>query len=136
MSPSRPDHTPADQRVVLELPTGDRYHLRPRPAELEGYLAPERVPHLKPGIAPIKVQVTHGAAGYVVTLAPDELEALLRHAQLEADALAERPPRPAAENDPARGQGQRDARAHRLGPNADHSPDSGHRGSNPLRRKP
>ena len=70
MSPPKSVHTPADQPVVLELPTGDRYHLHPRPADLEGYLAPERVPHLQPGIAPIKVQVTHGAAGYVVTLAP------------------------------------------------------------------
>jgi hypothetical protein len=136
MSPPRPVHTLADQPVVLELPTGDRYHLQPRPADLEGYLAPERVPHLQLGIAPIKVQVTHGAAGYVVTLAPDELKALLRRAQLEADALAQRPPRPATAHDPARGQGQRDAQAHRLGPNADHSPDPGHRGPNPLRRKP
>lgn len=136
MSPPKPVHTPADQPVMLELPTGDRYHLHPRPADLEGYFAPERIPHLKPGIAPIRVQVTHGEAGYVVSLAPDELEALLRHAQLEADALAQRPPRPAAEHDPARGQGQRDAQARRLGPNADRSPDSGHRGPNPLRRKP
>jgi hypothetical protein len=136
MSPPRPVHTPADQLVVLELPTGDRYHLHPRPADVEGYLAPERVPHLKAGISPIKVQVARGATGYTVTLAPDELEALLRHAQLEVEALAERPPRPAAEHDPARGQGQRDARAHRLGPNADRSPDPGHRGPSPLRRKP
>jgi hypothetical protein len=135
MSP-KPIHTPADQPAVLELPTGERYHIHPRPADLEGYLAPERVPHLKPGIAPIKVQVTHGAAGYMVTLAPDELEALLRRAQLQAHAPAERPPRPAAAHDPTRGQGQRDPEAHRLGPNADGSPDSGHRGPKPLRRKP
>jgi hypothetical protein len=136
MSPRKPVDTPADQPVILELPTGDRYHIHPRPAEFEGYLAPERVPHLRPGIAPIKVRVTHGPAGYVVTLAPDELEALLRRAQLEADVLAQRPPRPAAEPDPARGQGQRDAEAHRLGPNADRAPDPGHRGPRPLRRKP
>lgn len=100
MSPRKPVDAPADQPVILELPTGDRYHIHPRPAEFEGYLAPERVPHLRPGIAPIKVRVTHGPAGYLVTLAPDELEALLRRAQLEADVLAQRPPRPAAEPAP------------------------------------
>lgn len=136
MSPRKPVDAPADQPVILELPTGDRYHIHPRPAEFEGYLAPDRVPHLRPGIAPIKVRVTHGPAGYVVTLAPDELEALLRRARLETDVLAQRPPRPAAEPDPARGQGQRDAEAHRLGPNADRAPDPGHRGPRPLRRKP
>jgi hypothetical protein len=129
-------HTPADQPVMLELPSGDRYHLHPRQADLEGYLAPDRVPHVKPGIAPIKVQVAHGEAGYLVSLAPDELETLLRRARLEVEALAERPPRPAASHDPARGQGQRDPQARRLGPNADRSPDPGHRGPTRRRRKP
>lgn len=82
MPQPRPVHTPVEESVVLELPNGDRYHLHPQPAEFEGYLAPQRVPHLTPGIAPIKVQVTHGAAGYWVTLAPDELETLLRRAQI------------------------------------------------------
>jgi hypothetical protein len=136
MPQPRPVHTPPEEPVVLELPSGDRYRLHPRPAEFEGYLAPQRVPHLTPGIAPIKVQVTHGAAGYWVMLAPDELETLLRRAQLETEALRQRPRRPAAAQDPARGQGQRDAQAHRLGPNANGAPDSGHRGAKPLRRKP
>jgi hypothetical protein len=134
MPQPRPVHTPAEP-VVLELPNGDRYHLHPRPAEFEGYLAPERVPHLKAGIAPITVQVTHGEAGYTVTLAPDELETLLRRARLETETLRERPPRPAAAHDPMRGQGQRDPEAHRLGPNVDAPPDPRHRGAKRLRRK-
>jgi hypothetical protein len=129
-------HTPGDERVMLELPSGDRYRLRPRPADLEGHLAPDRVPHLKPGIAPIKVQVTQGEAGYLVSLAPDELGTLLRRARLEVEALAERPPRPAAAHAPAAGQGQRDPQARRLGPNAGQSPDPGHRGPRRLRRRP
>jgi hypothetical protein len=129
-------HTPADQVVMLELPSGDRYHLYPRQADVEGYLACDRVLHLKPGIAPIKVQVTHGKAGYLVSLAPEELETLLRRARLEVEALAGPPPRPAASHDPARGQGQRDSQARRLGPNADRAPDPGHRGPRRLRRKP
>ena len=136
MPPPRPVHTPFEQPVVLELPAGDRYQLHPRPAEFEGYLAPERVPHLKPGITPIKVRVTRGAAGYTVSLAPDELETLLRRARLETEALNQRPARPAAEHDPDRGQGRRDPDAHRLGPNTESSPDPGHRGPRPLRRKP
>ncbi len=135
MPKPRPVHTPIEQPVVLELPTGDRYHLHPRPADLEGFLAPERVPHLQPGIAPIKVRVTHGPAGYVVSLAPDELEALLRRARLEGEALRERPPRPEAAHDPGRGQGQRDPDARRLGPNADSAPDPGHRGPKRVRRQ-
>ena len=135
MPQPKPVHAPPEQPVVLELPNGDRYHLHPRPAEFEGYLAPERVPHLKPGIAPIRVQVTHGAAGYTVTLAPDELKTLLRRARLENEALRQRPPRPAAAHDPARGQGQRDPEAHRLGPNADAPPDPGHRGPKRVRRQ-
>jgi hypothetical protein len=120
---------------MLELPSGDRYHLHPRPADFEGFLAPERVPHLEPGMAPIKVQVTHGPAGYTVSLSPDELEGLLRRARLEVEALGERPPRPEAAHDPGRGQGQRDSQARRLGPNADTAPDPGHRGPKPIRRQ-
>jgi len=121
---------------MLQLPTGDRYHLHPRPADLEGYLAPDRVPHLKSGSAPILVRVTHGEAGYSVALAPDELKTLLRRARLEAEALEEHPPEPARPRDPSRGQGQRDPDARRLGPNADHPPDPGHRGPRRRRRKP
>jgi hypothetical protein len=134
MPSPRPVHLPAKAKVTLELPSGDRYHLHPRPADLEGYLAPERVPHLTVGISPVKVQVEHGAATYLVSLAPDELEVLLRRARLETKALAERPPRPTPSPNPPRGRGRRDPRARRLGPNADHSPDPEHRG--PERRKP
>jgi hypothetical protein len=38
--------------------------------------------------------------------------------------------------DPAPGRGRHDPGSHRPGPNVDHSPDHGHRGANPLRRKP
>jgi hypothetical protein len=135
MRKPRPVHAPREQPVVLELPSGDRYHLHPRPADLEGFLAPQHVPHLEPGIAPITVRVTHGPAGYTVSLAPDELEGLLRRARLEGEALHERPPRPEPAHDPGRGQGQRDPDARRLGPNADGAPDPGHRGPKPVRRQ-
>jgi hypothetical protein len=134
MPKPRPVHAPPEQPVVLELPNGDRYHLHPRPAEFEGYLAPERIPHLTPGVAPVKVRATHGEAGYWVSLGPDELETLLRRAQLETEVLGQRPPRPRAEPAPTRGRGQRDARARRRGPNVDRAPDPGHRGVKP--RKP
>ena len=120
---------------VLELPSGDRYHLHPRPADLEGYLAPDHVPHLKPGVEPVRVRVARGSSGYTVALAPDELAALLRNARRESEALKEHPPVPEPETDPARGRGQRDPAAHRLGPNADHAPDPGHQGTTARRRK-
>jgi hypothetical protein len=120
---------------VLELPSGDRYHLHPRPADLEGYLAPDRVPHLEPGIEPVRVRVTRGSSGYTVALAPDELTALLRDARRETEALKEHPPVPEPVQDPTRGRGQRDPAAHRLGPNVDHAPDPGHQGTTARRRK-
>ena len=127
MPAPRPVHSPPPPPVVLELPNGDRYHLHPRPADLEGYLAPDHVPHLEPGIAPIRVRVTQAETGYTVALAPDEVQ--------EA-TLVQHPPVPARPPDPDRGRGQRDPDARRLGPNADHSPDPGHRGTRRRRRKP
>jgi len=136
MSTTRPVHAPAEPLVRLELPNGDRYHLHPRPADLEGYLSPEHVPHLRPGATAIKVRVERADAGYSITLAPDELQALLRRARLETEELVRHPPEPAPLHDPVRGRGQRDPEAHRLGPNADHAPDPGHRGTRRRRRKP
>ena len=120
---------------VLELPSGDRYHLHPRTADIEGYLAPDRVPRLEPGIEPLRVKVTRGESGYAVSLAPDELQELLRHARLETEALKEHPPRPEPVPDPTQGRGQRDPAAHRLGPNVAEAPDPGHRGTAARRRK-
>lgn len=122
--------------VHLELPEGERYELHPNARDLKGYLRPEHVPHLKPGIAAIKVRVTHGESGYQVSLAPDELELLLRRARLEAESQVEHAPQPKAMLDPSRGQGTRDPETHRLGPNVDHRPDPGHRGQHRLQRKP
>lgn len=119
-------HTPGEP-VRLELPNGNRYHLHPRPADLEGYLAPDRTPHVGGGITPTKVQVTRAGAVYAVTLAPDELGTLLQRARREVTDLAERPPAPTEPKDPTRGRGQRDPEARRLGPNADSAPDPGHR---------
>jgi hypothetical protein len=121
---------------MIELPNGDRYHVHPGPADLEGYLAPEHVPHLEAGVIPIQVRVTRAGAGYSVNLAPDELDSLLRRARLEVLGQEEHPPEPARPRDPARGVGQRDPDAHRLGPNVAAAPDPGHRGTHRRRRKP
>jgi len=129
----RPVHTP-EEPVRLELPNGDRYHLRPRPGDLEGFLAPARVPHLEPGITPIEVQVTRTGATYTVRLAPDELETLLRHARREEEQLTEQPPVPPAPHDPTRGRGRHDPDTRRLGPNVAEPPDPAHRGTH--RHKP
>jgi hypothetical protein len=130
----RPVHTP-EAPVRLELPNGDRYHLHPRLADLEGYLAPERAPHLEPGITPVKVHVTRAGAVYTVTLAPGELETLLQHARRETAELTELPLAPLQPHDPTRGRGQRDPEARRLGPNVESAPDPGHRGTHRQRRK-
>ena len=135
MPAPRPVHMPPPP-PILELPNGDRYHLHPRPADLEGYLAPEHVPHLEPGVEPVRVRVIRGESGHTIALAPDELEALLREARLETEQLTEHPPVPKAAPDPTRGRGLRDPEAHRLGPNVDHAPDPGHRGTSRSRRKP
>lgn len=133
----RPVHTPLTP-VRIELPNGDRYHLHPRPADLEGFLAPEREPHLAPGITPVRILVHPiDHAAYAVSLAPDELEELLRRADREKAELAgQPPPRPLPEEEPAPGRGQRDPEAHRLGPNVAEPPDPGHRGAHRLRRRP
>lgn len=124
----RPVHTP-EQPVRLELPNGNRYHLHPRTADLEGYLAPNRTPHVEAGITLTRVQVTRAGAVYTVTLAPDELGTLLQRARRETADLTDRPPAPSEPKDPTRGRGQRDPEARRLGPNADSAPDPGHRGT-------
>jgi len=120
---------------VPQLPSGDRYHLHPRAADLEGYIAPARVPRLQPGIEPVRVNIVRGEAGYTIALAPDELEELLREARLETAALSEHPPLPEPLREPTRGRGQRDPAAHRLGPNVADAPDPGHRGPTARRRK-
>jgi hypothetical protein len=86
----RPVHTPLSP-VLLELPNGDRYRIHPRPADLEGYLEPDRVPRLPAGSRTHRVRVTPAGAGYTVTLAPDELQALLQRAQREVEGLIETP---------------------------------------------
>ena len=129
----RPVHPP-EAALRLELPNGERYHIHPRPADLEGYLAPERVPHLGPGVAPVEVQVTREGAAYTVRLAPSELEILLQRAEAEVGRLTEHPPLPPEPHDPNRGRGQRDPAARRLGPNVGDAPDPGHKGVH--RRKP
>jgi hypothetical protein len=134
-SPKSP-HVPTGQPTILELPGGDRYHLHPQAADIEGYLAPDRVPRLKAGAAAIEIQVTQGGGAYTVRLAPDELKALLRHARLESEALGGRPPGPEAPHDPSRGRGRHDPAARRWGPTVDHAPDAGHRGPTRRRRKP
>ena len=55
-------HLPPPQ-PVLELPSGDRYHLHPRTADIEGYLAPDRVPRLQPGLEPVRVWDHPGRIG-------------------------------------------------------------------------
>jgi hypothetical protein len=53
-------HLPPPQPV---LPSGDRYHLHPRTADIEGYLPPDRVPRLQPGLEPVRVGITRGESG-------------------------------------------------------------------------
>jgi hypothetical protein len=135
MREPRPVHLPPPP-PVLELPNGDRYHLHPRRADIEGYLAPDRIPRVEPGIEPVRVTISRGESGYTVALAPDDLEELLRNARLETESLSEHPPGlPEAVREPTRGRGQRDPAAHRLGPNVAEAPDPGHRGTTARRRK-
>lgn len=124
----RPVHTP-EVPIRLELPSGDRYHLHPRQADLQGWLAPERAPRLRPGVTPVQVRVTGSGPAYTVTLAPDELDEILRRAEREIATLAEHTPAPPEPRDPTRGRGQRDPEARRLGPNVASPPDPGHRGT-------
>jgi len=132
---TRPVHTPLSP-MLLELPNGDRYRIHPRPADLEGYLEPDRVPRLQAGITPVQVRVTRAGAGYTVTLAPDELQILLRRAHREIEGLIETPSLAPSPRDPTEGRGQRDPEARRLGPNVSNPPDPGHRGTHRHRRKP
>jgi hypothetical protein len=134
MRKPRPVHMPPPP-PVLELPNGDRYHLHPRTSDIEGYIAPDRIPRLEAGIEPVRVTIIRGESGYTVALAPDELEELLRNARLEREALSEHPPLPEPVREPTRGRGQRDPAAHRLGPNVAEAPDPGHRGTRARRRK-
>src|SRR5688572_2453567 len=97
------------------LPNGDRYHIHPRPADLEGYLEPDRVPRLQTGMTPVQVRVTRADVGYTVALAPDELQVLLQHARREVEGLSETPSLPPSPHDPTEGRGQRDPEARRLG---------------------
>lgn len=131
----RPVHTPLAP-VRLELPNGDRYHLHPRAADLEGWLDPARVPHLGPGISPVRVRVhTTDSGTYVVSLAPGELDELLARARHDLAQLADLPAEPPEPEQPARGRGQLDPESRRLGPNVAEPPDPGHRGGHRRKRR-
>ena len=135
MSKPKTPHAATELPVILELPDASRYEMGRRSRKLDKYLDGDHVPRLKPGVAAVRVNVSRGARGYVVSLAPGELETLLRHANPVFEPQAKRPPRSPAESNPPRGEGLHDPAAHRLGPNVDHRPDPGHRGTDPLRRK-